>query len=112
MWGGGSNKTKYGGNLDFRKRTREKFDWNIEDELDGLLELEHEIHTELAYEFPGELLEENIPGPVAFMETKILEPNDISSAAAANSSIINTRGVYYGIDNPTPFLKINPTPDL
>ena len=67
--GGGGKKTEYGANLELSNCTREKSDWYTEDYLDGLLETEHGSHPELAAEFPGLILEEDIPGPVADVET-------------------------------------------
>ena len=63
--GGESKKTEYGENLEFRNRTREKFDWYSEYEPDGLLEPDHGRQPELVSEFPGLLLEGNITCPVA-----------------------------------------------
>ena len=91
--------------MEFRNLTRENFDWDTEDEVYGLLEPDHGIHPELATEFPGVLLEEEIPGPVAAVEAEILYPNAIDAAAAANSGIVNTTGVYDGDDSPSPFLQ-------
>ena len=36
-WGVKSKKTEYGTNLEFRNRTREKIDWEAEDDIYGLL---------------------------------------------------------------------------
>ena len=55
------------------------------------------------------LLEEDIPVPVAAVETKILDPNTIAAAAATNSGIANTTGVYYDSNSPTPIFTINST---
>ena len=54
------------------------------------------------------LLEEDIPGPVADVETKIIDPNTISAAAATNSGIKNTTGVYDDSKSPTYIFRINP----
>ena len=43
------------------------------------------------------------------METEIPDPNTISVAAADNSDIENTTGVYYGRNSPTTILITNPT---
>ena len=99
--------------MEFRNRTREIFDWDTEDDLNCLLEPDHRRHPELAAEFPVVLLEEDIPGLVATMETEILEPNASAAEAAdtSNSGIKNTTGVYDAINTLTPIFTINPTPE-
>ena len=44
------------------------------------------------------------------METKKIDPNATATAAADNSGITNTTGVYDDSNAPTPILKTNPTP--
>ena len=76
-------------------------------------------HTELSADFPGVIPEEDILGPVAAVETKILDPNAISNANAANSGITNTTGVHDARNTPTPIFTIklkteagpDPTPE-
>ena len=51
--------------MEFRNRTKEKFEWDTDDDPDGLIEPYPRSHPELATEFPGVLLEEDTPGPVA-----------------------------------------------
>ena len=94
--------------MEFRNRTREKFCWATEDDLDGLLYPDHGSHPELAADSPGLILEEDVPGPVSSMETKILDPNVISAAAATNSGITNTTGLYDDSNAPTSIFTINP----
>ena len=96
--------------MEFNNRTRENFDWYIEYELDGLIDPDHGSHPELAAELPRVLLEEDIPGPVAAMEIEILDPNIIAAAAAANSGIKNTTGLYDDSYDPTPIFTIKSTP--
>ena len=86
-------------------RTREIFDWDTEDDLDGLLQPDHGSHPEFANYFQGVLLEEDIPGSVTAVETKILDPNTIAAATSGNSCITNTTEVYDDSDATTPFLK-------
>ena len=60
------------------------------------------------------LLEEDNIGPITVVENETPEPNDISSANAADFNSVSTPnpGVYGGIETPTPiFLPIKPTPD-
>ena len=57
------------------------------------------------------LLEEDIPVPVAAVETKIIDPNTIVTATADNSGIKNTIGVYDDSNSPTSIFTINPTLD-
>ena len=45
------------------------------------------------------------------VETKILNPNGIATAAATNSDIKNTTVVYDDSDATNPILKTNPTPE-
>ena len=71
---GGSNKTEYGTKLEFRSRIREFFDWDTEYELDVVLDPDYGSYSELAAEIPGVLLEEDIPGTVAAVETEIIHP--------------------------------------
>ena len=97
------------GNLEFRNQGQESFYWDTEDDLDGLLDPDHGSHPELAAELPGVLLEEDNPGPVSAVDTKILYPYSISTAAAYNSVIKNTTGLYD--DSDAPIFSINPTPE-
>ena len=46
------------------------------------------------------------------METEIIDPNYINSAADANSGITNTIGVFEDSDAPYPIFTINPTPEV
>ena len=46
------------------------------------------------------------------MDTKILDPNDISNVAPVNSDIKRTTGVYNDSDAPTPIFTTNPTPEV
>ena len=55
------------------------------------------------------LLGEDNPGPVATVETEILDPNAIAAIAVDNSGITNTIGVYDDRDAPTPIFIIKPT---
>ena len=57
-------------------------------------------------------MEENTPGHVAAVETEIIYPNYINSAADANSGITNTIGVFEDSDAPYPIFTINPTPEV
>ena len=57
------------------------------------------------------LLEEDTPGSIAAVETKILGPKNIAALAAANSVIKNTTGLYDYSNAPTPVFTISPTPD-
>ena len=57
------------------------------------------------------ILEEDTPGPVVVVETRILDSNTITAAADDNSGITNTTGVYDDSDYPTPIFTFNPTPE-
>ena len=103
--GGGYKKTEYVENLQFRNLTKENFDWDTEDDLDGLIETDPGIHPELAYKLPGVLLGEYTLGPVTTVETKIIDPNTIVAANPDNSVIINTTVVYNGRYTPTPIFQ-------
>ena len=94
--------------MDVRNRTKENFDWDTEDDLYSLIETDPGSHPELDYWFPGLLVEEDIPGPVAAVETKKLDPNDIAATASDNSGIKNTTGVYDDSNTPTPIFTIKP----
>ena len=118
-WGENSKKMAYGANLEFENRTTEK-NWDTKDDLDCQIKTDNIIHPELSADFPGVLLEEDIPDNVAAVDTETLEPNSIAASADANSGIKNTTGVYYDSAAPTPLLStvtnpivssINPTPD-
>ena len=67
------------------------------------------IHPELASEYPGVILQENTPGHVAAVETKIIDPNTITSANFSNNDITNTTSMSDDNDTPTPIFTINPT---
>ena len=97
--------------MEFRNSTKFYFYWNTEYELDGLLAPYPGNHPELATEFPELLLEKDNPCHVAAVETKIIYPNTITSAAADNSGIKNTPGVYADRNAPTSIFTINPTPE-
>ena len=109
---GESKKTEYGANLDFRKCTKEIFYWVTEDDLDGLIEPDPGSHPQLAADFQGVLLEEYTPYPVASVETKIFDPNNIATVAATNSGIKNTTGFYDDSNAPTPFFTTNPASEF
>ena len=84
------------------------------DDLYVLIEIDTGKHPKLATEFLGVLLEEDNIGPITVVENETPEPNDISSANAADFNSVSTPnpGVYGGIETPTPiFLPIKPTPD-
>ena len=53
--------------------------------------------------------EEDTPGTVGTVETEIFDPNTIAAAAASNSAIAKTIGVYDDREATTPIFKINPT---
>ena len=91
--------------MEFRNHTKDKSEREIEDGMDGLIEANQGHHPKLATDFPRVILEEDIPGPVAAVETKIIDPNAIAAAATANSGITNTTGLYYNSDDPTPFIQ-------
>ena len=102
------HKNRVWGNLGFRDPTKYVFDWDTEDELDGLIYTDPGNHPELAAEFLGMLLEEDNPGHVAVADTKTLKPNTIIAVASTNSVIKNTEGVYNESDTPTSIFKTNP----
>ena len=55
--GGEPNKIEYGANFEFRNCTREKFDWDTDDDLYGLLDQYGGRHPNLVAEFPGVILD-------------------------------------------------------
>ena len=87
-----------------------KIHWCTEDELYGLIETYPGIHSGLSTEFPGLLLEEDTPCPIAAVDTKTLDSNNIVTAAATNGGPTNTTGLYYYNNDTTPIFTINPTP--
>ena len=97
--------------MEFRNHTREKIDRDNEDNLYCLLDPDHRSHPALATEFAGVLLDEEILGPVAAVETEIIYPNIIAAAADNYSGIANTTIVYDNSNAPTPifFNKPNTT---
>ena len=46
--GGGSNKTWYRAKLDFKKFTKDKFVWDIEDNLDGFIDTDPGSHPDIS----------------------------------------------------------------
>ena len=68
------------------------FDWDTEDDLDGLIYPYTVVQPELSAKFPGVILEEDTPVPVSTMDIETLDPNDIAASAADNSGITNTTG--------------------
>ena len=64
--------------------------WDTEDDLGGLIETDTGIRPELSPEFPGVLLEDDSLRPVTAVETKIIDPKTIITAAATNSGVIHT----------------------
>ena len=100
-----SEKTEYGANLEFKNHTKEIFYWGTEDDLYFHLEPDPGTPTKLADDFSGVILEEDNLEPVAALETKILDPNDITTSAAANSGIKNITGVYYDSNTTTNILQ-------
>ena len=56
-------------------------------------------------------LDEEIPGPVTAVETKIIDPNAIATADDVNNSTTNTTVVYDNSKAPNPIFTINPTPE-
>ena len=63
-WGDKSKNTQYGNSLEFRNHTKNKFDWDIEDDLDIFIDPDPILHPNLSSEFPGVILEEDTPGPI------------------------------------------------
>jgi hypothetical protein len=53
-WGEKAKKEIYRRGLEFRNRLKEKFEWDIEDDMNILLEEDPGRHPELAANFPGE----------------------------------------------------------
>ena len=104
--GGKSKKSEYGANLEFRNFTKELFDWDTEDDLDGLIDPDPVSHPELSNELPGMILEEDTPCSVNKLETQRLVPNAVSAAAASASKIFitNNTGVCDNSDTPNPIL--------
>ena len=45
-------ETIQGANLEFGDFSKEKFEWNTEDNLDGMMEPYHRIHLKLAFDLP------------------------------------------------------------
>ena len=89
-WGGNNNKTEYRANLEFRNGTKDKFEWDTEDDLDGLIEINTGIYPDLTTELPVAILEEYTLDPFESVETGTLDPNAIADAAATKSGIIHT----------------------
>ena len=89
------------------------FDWDIEDELDGLIDIVTGSHPDISTELPGVLLEEKIPVPVDSIEDESIDNNVINDSAAGNSGIVHTPGVCDENGAPTPILTPinNPTLD-
>ena len=100
--------------MESRNRTNYKFEWDIEDDLDGFIEADKGHNSKLATDFPGLILEDNIPGSVNLVGAKVTKNIGIAAADYNNSGIVNTPVVcvdYNG--SPTPILKRpkNPSPD-
>ena len=112
-WGYKFKKTAYGTNLELTNHTKEKFEWDIEDDLYGLIDTGYARHPALAADFLGVLLEEDIPGSVDSVEAESIDGNSIATTDASNSDIVHTPGVCDDNDAPTPILTpiSNPTPD-
>ena len=77
--------------------------------MDGLLESDHGIHPDIVVELTVVLLQEDITGPAAAVETEILDPTTITTAADYNISITNTTRAYDDIYDPTLIFTTNPT---
>ena len=94
---------------DFSKET---FEWNTQDKLDGLIDPDNRSHPELASDLPGVILGVYIPVLLDSVETETLYHNDIYTSASANSDITHTPGVCDNSHDPTPFFAtINATPE-
>ena len=92
-WGKTTKDIVYGKCLIFRNRNKEKYEWYIEDYLDDLIGDDPGIHPELADEFPGVILEEELSGPV---EAEGNNGNGISSASSNNSVIVHNPVLCFG----------------
>ena len=103
--GGKSQENRIRGKLGVQEPHWGKQNWDTEDDLDGLIEQNPGIHPKLAADLPVVIPEEDNPCPIATVETKTLEPNDIAAAAETNSGIKHTPGVCDGNNAPTPFLN-------
>ena len=99
--------------MGFKNRTKEKFEWNLEGDLYGLIEDDLGYQTKLSTEFPGLLPENEILSPVEAMEAEIIGNNAIAVVAASNRGIIYTPGVCDENGYPTTIFTPpnNPTPD-
>ena len=105
-------ETRQGANLGFGDFSKEKFERNTEDKLDGLIELDHRSHPDLASDLPGVILGVYIPGLIDSVDTETLYYNAIDTDASANSDITHTPGVCDNSHDPTPFFAtINATPE-
>ena len=109
-----TKKAQYRTNLEFRKLTKERIDWDIEDDLDGLIYNNHGRHLKIAAQFPGVLLEWDISGQVDAIEVESIDNNAIYSTTAAKSGIVRTPGVYDENGTPTHILTPinNPASDI
>ena len=78
------------GPIQILETTLNYFDWDTEDELDGLIEPDPGIQPDSDTELPVLLMDEETPGLVAVMDTKTLEPNAIIYSTSANIFIPDT----------------------
>ena len=94
--------------MEFRNRTKETFDWNTDNDLDGLIEPYHGSPPDLAAELPVVLMYEYNPGPISDVETETLDPNAITADTDAKSGIKIITVVYDCSNTPTPIFTNQP----
>jgi hypothetical protein len=91
-----NQKKVYGSSLQFRNRLKEKFEWDIEDDLSILLEDDPGSHPELAANFPEVEMEAGSFAPNTAVDPEAsADANLAAAAAAANSGISHTPGVNH-----------------
>jgi hypothetical protein len=93
-WGEKTKNEVYGQGLEFRNRLKAKFKWDIEDDINILLEEDPGRHPELAANFPGVEMEDDLLDPITALEPDVaVDANLAAAVAAANSGISHTPGV-------------------
>jgi hypothetical protein len=92
--GGGTKKEVYGRSLQFRNRLKDKFEWDIKDDLNILMEEDPGRHPQLAANFPSVEMEDDPLDPVTSVDPEAaIDANLAAIAAAANSGISHAPGV-------------------
>ena len=84
-----TRRAVYGANLEFKNRNKEPYEWDYEDDINGMMQhqAKPKAHPEIPAEFPGVRLESDMDIPCEAVEEELVDDHALAAAAAANAGI-------------------------